>query len=220
MYKRYLETEIINKAGRGKAIILVGPRQAGKTTLLRTILKSEDYLFLDGDDPKVRTILHQPDTEQLRQLIGNHSKVFIDEAQRIDGIGLPMKIIVDQFKSVQLYASGPYSFDLANKVNEPLTGRKWEYKLLPVSWEEFEKHHGFLFAEQQLENRLIYGFYPDVLNNPGDEVQILKNLVTVIYTKTSCLRDIRKSEVLDKIGAGFGHATSGMKLITMKYHKF
>ncbi|MDP3451465.1 MAG: ATP-binding protein [Bacteroidales bacterium] len=179
---------------------MTGPRQVGKTTLIESILESKDFILLDGDDPVARNLLTNPNTEQIRAILGNKKYVFIDEAQRIDGIGITMKIITDRFKSVQLFASGSSSFDLSNKINEPLTGRKWEFQLYPVSWEEYENKHGYLFAEQNLENRLLYGFYPDVLNNVGDEVAILRNLVnSYLYKDILSFADIRKPEILDKL---------------------
>lgn len=200
MYKRYLKDRIIKRINSGKAIILVGPRQVGKTTLIREVLNSHDYLFLDGDDPKTRTLLNQPNTEEIRRIIGKHKYIFIDEAQRIQGIGLTMKIITDQFKEVQLFSSGSSSFNLANELNEPLTGRKWEYQLFPISWEEFEDTHGYLHGEQQLENRLLFGLYPDVLNNPGEEVSILRNLLnSYLYRDILAHSDLRKPEILDKL---------------------
>lgn len=200
MYKRTLEDLIKGKAGKNKAIILTGPRQAGKTTLIKEILASTPYLFLDGDDPTTREILTYPNTQEISRIINSHKRIFIDEAQRIEGIGLTLKIITDQFREVQLFVSGSSSFDLSNKINEPLTGRKWEFQLYPVSWEEFEGHHGYLQAEQQLEQRLLFGFYPDVLNNPGEEQAILKNLVnSYLYRDILALSDIRKPEVLDKM---------------------
>jgi len=200
MYERYLKERIIKRINSGKAIILIGPRQVGKTTLIREVLKDHDYLFFDGDDPKTRTLLNQPNTEEIRRIVGKHKYIFIDEAQRIEGIGLTMKIIIDQFKGVQLFSSGSSSFDLANKLNEPLTGRKWEYRLYPISWEEFENTHGYLHGEQQLENRLLFGLYPDVLNNPGDEVNILRNLLnSYLYLDILAQSDLRKPEILDKL---------------------
>ena len=200
MYSRYLSDLIKKRIGSGKAIIVIGPRQVGKTTLIESILENENYLLLDGDDPKTRTLLTEPNTEQIRTILGKYKFVFIDEAQRIEGIGLTMKIITDRFKDVQLFSSGSSSFDLANKINEPLTGRKWEYQLFPISWEEYENHHGFLYSEQQLENRLLYGLYPDVLNNAGDEINILRNLVnSYLYRDILSYSDIRKPEILDKL---------------------
>lgn len=200
MYSRYLREKIESRLGSGKAIVVIGPRQVGKTTLIESILETKDYLLLDGDDPKTRTLLTEPNTEQIRAILGKYKYVFIDEAQRIEGIGLTMKIITDRFKDVQLFTSGSSSFDLTNKINEPLTGRKWEYQLFPISWEEFETHHGYLNSEQQLENRLLYGFYPDVLNNNGDEISILRNLVnSYLYKDILSYSDIRKPEVLEKL---------------------
>jgi uncharacterized protein len=150
--------------------------------------------------PRTRMLLTEPNTEQIRSIIGKYKFVFIDEAQRIEGIGLTMKIITDRFKEVQLFASGSSSFDLSNKINEPLTGRKWEYQLFPISWEEYEMHHGYLHAEQQLENRLLFGFYPDVLNHAGDEIYVLRNLVnSYLYKDILSFSDVRKPEVLDKL---------------------
>ena len=200
MYLRYLQNIIEKRIGSGKAIVVIGPRQVGKTTLIETILKNKDYLLLDGDDPKTRTLLTEPNTEQIRSIIGRYKNVFIDEAQRIKGIGLTMKIITDRFKDVQLFTSGSSSFDLSNQINEPLTGRKWEYQLFPISWEEYEEHHGYLYSEQQLENRLLYGLYPDVLNNPEDEINILRNLVnSYLYKDILSFVNIQKPEILEKL---------------------
>lgn len=200
MIDRTITPRIISKIGRGKAIIIVGPRQVGKTTLITELLNGVDYQFFDGDDPLVRNELNSPNTEEIKRLIGNKKVVFIDEGQRIQGIGLTLKIIVDQLKDVQLWVSGSSSFTLFDELNEPLTGRKWEYELYPISWEEYEKHAGYLKAQQQLETRLLYGFYPDVINNQGEEVEILKNLVnSYLYRDILAYADIRKPQVLDDL---------------------
>lgn len=200
MYPRILENTINEKINSGKAIVLVGARQVGKTTLINKILEGKDYLFWDGDDPTVRNLLLNPNTEQIRALIGNNKIIFLDEAQRIDGIGLTLKIITDQFKKVQLLASGSSSFDLGNQLNEPLTGRKWEYELFPICWEEYENHIGLIKVEQQIDNRLLFGFYPEVLNNSGNEREILKNLVnSYLFRDIFAFSDIRKPEILEKL---------------------
>jgi len=200
MYERSLNAVIAKKTGGNKAIVVVGPRQVGKTTLIQHFLQDREHLFLDADDPTVRVLLTNPNTEELRRIIGKSTIVFIDEAQRIPGIGITLKIIIDQFKSVQLFVSGSSSFELSNELNEPLTGRKWEYELLPISWEEYEQHHGYLVAEQQVENRLLYGFYPDVLNHPGEEKDILKQLVnSYLYRDILAYANIRKPEILEKL---------------------
>jgi len=200
MIQRLIKSVIENKFGKGKAIVLIGPRQVGKTTLIRSILKNSTYLFLDGDDPTVRELLNTPNTEQLKAIIGNNTLVFIDEAQRINNIDLTLKLITDQFKKVQLLVSGSSAFEIKNLTNEPLTGRKWQYYLYPISWQEFEKNKTYLKAIQQLEHRLIYGMYPDVINNLGDESEILKTLTdSYLYKDILAFNTIKKPEVLEKL---------------------
>ncbi len=204
MITRTITATIQRKIGRGKAIMIIGPRQVGKTTLILNQLQGEDYTFFDGDDPSIRAELDTPNTEQIRQLIGGKKIVFIDEAQRIKGIGLTAKIIIDQFKGVQLWISGSSSFNLFNELSEPLTGRKWEYALYPISWEEYENHVGYLKAQQNLENRLIYGMYPEVINNDrGEEKEVLRNLVnSYLYRDILAHGEIRKPEILEKLVQG------------------
>ena len=200
MIERTLTTRISGKVNRNKAIIIIGPRQVGKTTLIKDQLRTTEYLFFNGDDPTDRTTLDTPNTARLRSLIENKKVVYIDEAQRFNNIGLTLKIIVDQFKDVQLWVSGSSSFSLFNELNEPLTGRKWEYELFPISWEEYQQHVGYLESERQLENRLLYGMYPDVINNPGEEIDILRNLVdSYLYKDVLAYAGMRKPEVLDKL---------------------
>jgi len=191
----------VGKLFSGKAIILTGPRQVGKTTLIQTVLQQYDsYLFLDGDDPSVRKLLDQPNTEELRRLIGSHRLIFIDEAQRINHIGITLKIIVDQFKSVQLLVSGSSAFELNQTMNESLTGRKWEYSLYPVSWEEWESYKGYLVAQQQLTTRLVYGMYPDVLNHLGEEEEILRQLTdSYLYKDILSFGRVKKPDLLEKL---------------------
>jgi len=200
MYKRQIEDKIYNKLGDGKAIVLIGPRQVGKTTLINKLLKNKDFLFIDGDDPSDRELMSNANTSQLRSIIGNHKLVFIDEAQRIKNVGLSMKIIIDQIKNVQLIASGSSAIYISSELNEPLTGRKWEYTLLPISWREYEEKHGYLETEKQIENRLLYGFYPEVLNNIGSEKEVLKQLVnSYLYRDVLSFSNIKKPEIVEQL---------------------
>lgn len=200
MIKRILSQTLLEKFGKGKAILLIGPRQVGKTTLIYSLLKNKEFLFLNGDDPTVRTLLTDVNTQQLNNIIANNKIIFIDEAQRIENIGLTLKLITDQFKDVQLIVSGSSAFELNNLINEPLTGRKWEYHLYPISWEEFENEFGYLKSEQELELRLRFGMYPDVINNKGEEDEVLNELVTsYLYKDILAFGGIRKPEILEKL---------------------
>jgi predicted AAA+ superfamily ATPase len=199
MIKRKLFETILSK--KGKAILVLGPRQSGKTTLMNEVTNHlQNKLFLDCDDPLIRELLENANTEKLKQIIGKHTVVFIDEAQRVKNIGLTLKIITDQLKQVQLFVSGSSSFELANEINEPLTGRKWEYQLFPVSWEEFQNHLGYIKSLQQLEQRLIFGMYPEVITNYGAEHATLKQITdSYLYKDLLSFKGIRKPEVLIKL---------------------
>lgn len=200
MISRDLTAVLAKKLHRGKVIVLIGPRQVGKTTIINTLLADNDYLFLDGDDHSVAEIISNANTQALRNIVGTYKYVFIDEVQRIPNIGLKLKIIVDQIKDVQVIVSGSSAFDINNATQESLTGRKFEYNLFPISWNEFENNVGYIKAQQQLELRMLYGMYPDVINNFGEEYEILKNLVSsYLYKDILALAGIRKSEYLEKV---------------------
>ena len=200
MIVRDLASNVVARLHKGKVIVLIGPRQVGKTTLINSILSKSDYLFLDGDDNTVAETLSNANTENLKSIIGNYKYVFIDEVQRIPNIGLKLKIMVDQIKDVQVIVSGSSAFDINNETQEPLTGRKFEFQMFPISWNEFENNVGYMKGQQQLELRLLYGMYPDVINNFGNEYEILKNLVSsYLYKDILALAGIRKSNVLEKI---------------------
>ncbi len=202
MIKRNLTQSIRSRFFSNKVIILSGARQIGKTTLINQIMEefSSDVLYLDGDNIDIRNMLESINTVELRQLIGHKKVIFIDEAQRIDHIGITTKIIVDQIKNVQVILSGSSSFDLNNEISESLTGRKWTFYLYPVSYEEWENHVGFLEAKQDLENRLIFGLYPNVLNHREDQIRVLKKLETShLYKDILSFGKIRKPAVLRKL---------------------
>jgi predicted AAA+ superfamily ATPase len=188
------------KLHKGKVIIVIGPRQVGKTTLINELLKSESFLFLDGDDPTVRELLNSPNTEQLKSILGNYSLVFIDEAQRIKDIGITLKIIHDRFKDVQLLVSGSSSFELSGLTQEPLTGRKWTFFLYPISWEEWEKQVGYVRAEQSIEERLVFGMYPEILTNVPDQKELLLELSeSYLYKDIFSLGLIKKPDAIHRL---------------------
>ncbi|MEQ9301662.1 MAG: ATP-binding protein [Cyclobacteriaceae bacterium] len=196
-------TKVIQKhlISSRKAIVLIGPRQTGKTTLLKDLISQDKgFLFLDGDDPQTRNELAEINTSKLRQLVGDNQIVFVDEAQRIPGIGITLKLITDQMPEVQLFVSGSSAFEINQQVNEPLTGRKWEYNLFPITWKELEGQLGYLKSKQQLEQRLIYGMYPEVVTNLGMEEKVLKQLTSsYLYKDVLSIAGIRKPEFVEKL---------------------
>ena len=181
MIERLLYKTIENKLFVGKVIILTGARQVGKTTLLKQLLRQkEGVLWLNGDELQVQNLFANASADRLLSEFSNSKIVILDEAQRIENIGLRLKLIADSDSDVQVIATGSSAFELANKVNEPLTGRKWEYQMFPLSFGEMVAHHGKLKEMRMLPRRIIYGYYPEVVTNDGNEVEILK-LLTDAY---------------------------------------
>ncbi|MEG1617258.1 MAG: ATP-binding protein [Bacteroidales bacterium] len=201
MIHRLLQNTISGKLDKGKAIILMGARQTGKTTLLKNLFpNNDDILWLNGDEQDVQKIFSNISATRLKALFGNKKYIVIDEAQRIEDIGLRLKLITDQIKDIQLVATGSSSFDLANKVNEPLTGRKWEYKIFPLSFQEMVNHHGLLEERRMLPHRLVYGYYPEIVNNPGTEKELLKQLSdSYLYKDILMWEQIKKPDKLLKL---------------------
>lgn len=203
MIKRLLQDLIESKMFLGKAIIVIGARQVGKSTLFKMILdRIEDkrILQLNCDEPEVRTLLTGVNLPDLRLLLGNNEIVMIDEAQRVEGIGMTLKLICDNFPKVQLLVTGSSSFDLQNKLNEPLTGRKFEYHLFPLSTGEILKDQGLLAAKQTLDNRLVYGSYPDIYNHLDNAKELLYNLSgSYLYKDLLSLETVRRPALLGKL---------------------
>ena len=202
--RRDLQSILDSKLGKGKAIILIGPRQVGKTTLLKKMLAAADQnnqvQYWNCDEGDVRAMLSEVSTARLKSLIGSSRLIVIDEAQRVQNIGLTLKLIHDNFPDLQLAVTGSSSLDLSNTINEPLTGRKFEYNLFPFSTNELVLHTSLLEERRQLENRLVYGLYPDVVNNPGDEKEILSNIVSsYLYKDVFEFQDVRKPAVIEKL---------------------
>ncbi|MDF2475686.1 MAG: ATPase [Sphingobacterium sp.] len=200
MIQRLIKKNLEQALFKGKTILLIGPRQVGKTTLIKEILSDRDYLFLDGDDPLIRTYLTNPNTKEIETIIGQATVVFIDEAQRIENIGLTAKIIHDQFKDVQLILSGSSALELKTHTHEQLTGRKREFNLFPISYAEYENNTGFVSAAGDLETRLVYGFYPEAITSRGEEREVLNEISqSYLYRDILALANIKKPEVLEKI---------------------
>lgn len=178
----------------GKAIILMGARQTGKTTLLHEIISGmPDTLWLDGDVPEVKKLFEEGSPDRFRAQFAGKKLIVLDEAQRIKDIGIRLKHLTDHFKELQVIATGSSSFELANEVNEPLTGRKWEYNLFPLSFSEMIKHNGYIKEKSLLTHRLVYGYYPEVVTSEGNEREVLKSL-----SDSYLFQDILKWEQIKK----------------------
>lgn len=201
MIHRKLQENIINLLGSNKAIVIMGARQVGKSTLLKQMLGNDDnVLWMNGDDIDVQNLFKEMTSSRLKAIIGNKRFVVIDEAQRIEEIGLKLKLITDQIPSTQVLASGSSSFELGNKVNESLAGRKREFKLFPLSFSEMAEHTNFLEEMRMIPHRMIYGYYPEVVNNPGDEKNVLYELTnSYLYKDVLSMDGIRNAEKLVKL---------------------
>lgn len=204
MITRIVYEEIKNACFKEKVILLIGPRQVGKTTLLKQLHADFNVpsIWLNVDEADVMQSLSDANTStKLRQLVGLKTKlVIIDEAQQIIDIGKKLKLMIDTFPEIQFIVTGSSSLDLRNKMAEPLTGRKKEYHLYPLSAEELVNHSTLLEQKRLLETRLIFGSYPDVVNNYGEEREILKELAgSYLYKDLLQLDGIRKASVLDKL---------------------
>ena len=158
MIHRILEEQIVSLLGNGKAIVIMGARQVGKSTLLESIFRDkEKVLWMTGDDLDVQELFSQITSSRLKALLGNSQYLIIDEAQRIPDIGLRLKLITDQIKEVQVIATGSSSFELASKVNESLAGRKREFRMFPVSFSEMVSHTNLLEELRLIPHRMVFG---------------------------------------------------------------
>ncbi len=202
MISRLQYESLIQDLNGPKALILLGARQTGKTTLARMLTDTlqNQVLWLYGDDTDTAAMFKSPNSDKLKHIIGQYRYVVIDEAQRIENIGLCLKIIIDQIPNVKVIATGSSSFELSNQINEPLTGRKWEYKIFPIATAELIKSNGLISEQRMLHQRLVYGFYPEVINNPGREQEVLKLLSNdYLYKDILSMQVIRKPHALEKL---------------------
>lgn len=202
MYNRDLLSVIKDKCFRKKAILVLGARQVGKTTLLKQFIQeqTDEVLYLNCDDAMTVSQLTNRNVRQLQLLIGTAKIVVIDEAQKVDNIGLTLKMMVDNIPDIQVIATGSSAFELRNRLNEPLTGRKYEYRLYPISTNEIYKTAGYLDVQRLMESRLIYGSYPDILTHGAEAHELLNSLTdSYLYKDILASDNLRKPELLNKL---------------------
>ncbi|HOG43708.1 MAG TPA: ATP-binding protein [bacterium] len=201
MIERKIKEILKSKEGTNKALIVLGARQTGKTTLLKMLYgERDDVVWLNGDEPDIQNLLENISSTRLKAILAGKKVVVIDEAQRIKDIGIKLKLITDNIPEIQVIASGSSSFDLANFINEPLTGRKWEFSLYPMSFSEMAAHNGFIEENRLLPHRMIYGYYPEVVNSAGNEKEVLKQLSdSYLYKDIFTWENIKKPEKLMKL---------------------
>lgn len=200
--KRDIEDMVIAKLFKGQAIIIYGARQVGKTTLIKKIQDECDQSsnYLNCDEPDIRESLTDKTSTELKELIGNNKLILIDEAQRVRNIGISLKLIIDNYPDIQIIATGSSSFELSNKISEPLTGRKYEFKLYPFSLRELGQLYSRIELKRLLETRIIKGMYPDVALNKDESEDILKNITkSYLYRDILQFQNIRNPEILNKL---------------------
>ncbi len=199
---RSVAQDIVSKCFQGKALIIYGARQVGKTTLIKSLLPAlgVKVLELNGDDSDIRDHFQNPNVTSLKQIMGNAKLLFIDEAQRIPDIGLAIKIMVDRIPDVQVIATGSSSFDLLETIREPLTGRAWQWNLFPISFSELAQHFSLHEEKRNLESRLLYGSYPEIVMHNDDAIDRLKLLTgSYLYRDLYSLPTISRPGLLEKI---------------------
>ncbi|MFH1540652.1 MAG: ATP-binding protein [Elusimicrobiota bacterium] len=166
MIPRFIENQISASLKTGKVIGLFGARRTGKTVLMNLVkekLKNKPVLMVNGENLDVIEVLSSRRLNVLEKFVSGYKYLFIDEAQKIPDIGLNLKLMVDSIPGVSIFVSGSSAFDLKNKIGEPLVGRSKFYYLYPISQLEINRHYDFLKNKEGLEDRLIYGMYPQVL---------------------------------------------------------
>ena len=200
MINRSPQTEIDSYLFKGKAILVFGARQVGKTSLIKKTIKGQSFLWFNGDEPDTQILLENITTDRLKALIGEKKIIVIDEAQMIHNIGLLIKRMVDNYPEIQVIASGSSAFELADRTKESMVGRKEELQLFPLSYGEMVKHSNFIEETRLVPHRLVFGYYPEVVTSVGKEEKILNDLVEgFLYKDILNLEGVKKSATLQRL---------------------
>ena len=204
MIERKVLENLRSRWGRGKLLLVLGPRQVGKSTLMHQLVDQGGYrtLWLNADEPDIRQRLTAPTSTQLAALIGDHAAVVIDEAQRIPDIGITLKLLIDTLPhpQPQILVTGSSALELADRIHEPLTGRRLDFPLLPLSYAELAAFRSPLEERRLLEHRLLYGSYPEVVTTPGGERELLRHLAeSYLYKDLLAYNQIKSPLQLEKL---------------------
>lgn len=201
MIKRAIEERIHNALAKKKIVTIMGPRQVGKSTLAGAMIPEDaDDLEINGDNTDVQTMFVNVDDTKMKVLIGNKNFLFVDEAQKIGNVGNMLKIVAEKFDDVKVIVTGSSAFKLAEAVNESLTGRKREFRLYPLSFKEMADETSALEESRMIDHRLIYGYYPEVVTSPGDEKEVIKELIdSYLYKDVLEENEIAKQDKLVRL---------------------
>ncbi|KKR79613.1 MAG: hypothetical protein UU24_C0005G0031 [Candidatus Nomurabacteria bacterium GW2011_GWA2_40_9] len=197
---RIIELKIKEKLFDGRVVILYGPRRVGKTTLVKKLIREYGGKYFSCEEPDVARALTNKTSTEMKKFLGDAKLVILDEAQKIHNIGTSLKLLIDNFPDMQIIATGSSSFDLANKINEPLTGRNWEFHLYPFSMAELTDSFGTLETNRLLDFFLTYGTYPEVVFENNNREDLLEKITNdYLYKDILSYEGVRKPEILKKI---------------------
>jgi uncharacterized protein len=208
MIPRKLENLIQEMIGWKKAVVILGPRQVGKTTLLLKMFPptQSGIRWFNGEDSETRNLFAEPSVAKLKTVVGDSKTLVFDEAQRIASIGIVIKMIVDHFPEINVLVTGSSALELAGGIQESMTGRKWELRLYPISFEEVIAHKGYLEALSLLENLLRFGMYPGVVTHAGKEELNLREIRnSYLYKDILAYQQVKKPVVLEKLLRALAH---------------
>ena len=202
MIPRAILKRLTKRVDFKKAIILFGPRQVGKTTLAKALAENmqQDFEYFSGDNVVTKSLWSMENIAALQQSFGKKKMVILDEAQMIEQVGLICKQLLDAKLGIQFIITGSSSLNIADKTQEPLTGRKWEYFLYPISCSELMEHQGVPQLLQALPQYLVFGMYPEVVTHLSDAKEILSNIASsYLYKDVLALVGLKRPQLLEKI---------------------
>lgn len=203
IYKRILFDQLLAAVGKKPILVLYGARQVGKTTLIRTLLSHfSKTLYIQGDDPKDALLVEHRSGKELLELVSGYDLVVIDEAQRVEDIGTSLKLIADNLPTARVIALGSSSFELANKLSEPLTGRNRKMYLFPLSVAELVEAHGEIKVQKELESLMTFGMYPEIVSAASrkEKAMLVRELASdYLFKDLFFFGDIRNAFAFEKL---------------------